>query len=315
MARYRDALPQLGYAPFLTDTGLETTLIYHDGYQLPHFAAVTLLREEAGRQRLERYFLEHAQVAAQVGAGFILESATWRASADWGRLLGYTPDELAEANRLAIDQLVSLRSKLEEDGLNVVVSGCIGPRADGYDGFEGASRMDAQQARAYHAAQVETFAETDADMVNAMTIPSTEEAVGIVLAAQEAEIPVAISFTVETDGALPDGTPLGEAIEQVDDATSGGAAYFGVNCAHPQHFSHVLDPAEPWTDRLRSLRANASRRSQAELDASDSHDAGDPLQLAAQYAELRDTIPGLTVLGGCCGTDLRHLRAIANLLV
>jgi homocysteine S-methyltransferase len=290
---------------------LETTLIFHDGYELPYFAAVTLLREEAGRERLDSYFLEHALVAAQSGFGFILESATWRASSDWGHLLGYTREELAEANRVAIGQLVSLRSRLGKDEMDVVVSGCIGPRGDGYDG---SARMDAQQAYDYHAVQVETLSATDADMVNAMTITYADEAVGIVRAAQVAEVPVAISFTLETDGALPDGTPLGEAIERVDDATSGTAAYYGVNCAHPTHFAHVLDPAAPWTQRLRSLRANASRRTHAELDESESLDAGDPLELAGQYAHLLDMLPGLTVLGGCCGTDVSHLRAIADVL-
>jgi homocysteine S-methyltransferase len=311
MARYRDALPQLAHRPFLTDTGLETTLIFHDGYELPHFAAVTLLREQAGRERLDRYFLEHAQVAAQSGVGFILESATWRASSDWGHLLGYTPDGLAEANRVAIDQLVNLRSQLGEDVADVVVSGCIGPRGDGYDG---AARMDARQAHEYHAVQVETLTATDADMVNAMTITYVDEAVGIVRAAQDGAIPVAISFTVETDGALPDGTPLGEAIDRVDDATGGSAAYFGVNCAHPTHFAHLLDPVAPWTPRLRGLRANASRRTHAELDESESLDAGDALELATQYANLRDIFPSLTILGGCCGTDVSHLRAIADVL-
>ena len=246
-----------------------------------------------------------------MGVGFILESATWRASSDWGNLLGYTPDALAEANRVAIHQLVNLRSQLGEDEGDVVVSGCIGPRGDGYDGT---ARMDAQQARDYHAVQVETLTATDADMVNAMTITYADEAVGIVRAAEEAEIPVAISFTVETDGALPDGTPLGEAIERVDDATGGSAAYYGINCAHPTHFAHVLDPAAPWTPRLRGLRANASRRTHAELDGSESLDAGDALELATQYANLRDTFPSLTILGGCCGTDVSHLRAIADVL-
>jgi homocysteine S-methyltransferase len=307
MARYRNALPQLADKTFLTDTGLETTLIFHDGYDLPHFAAVTLLRDEAGRQRLDRYFLEHAQVAADSGVGFIIESATWRASPDWGDLLGYTRASLADANRLAVESLVDLRSQLD-GGNDVVVSACIGPRGDGYDGT---ARMMARQARDYHTEQIQTFASTDADMVHAMTVTYPDEAVGVVLAAQEAEIPVAISFTLETDGALPDGTGLGEAIERVDDATGGAAAYFAINCAHPTHFANVLDPSAAWTQRLRGLRANASRKSHAELDESESLDAGDPSELGAQYADLRAVCPGLTVLGGCCGTDLRHLRAIA----
>jgi len=312
MARYRSALPQLADAVFLTDTGIETTLIFHDGYELPYFAAMVLLRDEAGRERLDRYFLEHAQVAAQTGVGFILESATWRASSDWGDLLGYTRDALAQTNRAAINQLVRLRSQLTEGRRDIVISGCIGPRADGYDGT---ARMTAQQAYDYHLVQVETFAETEADMVNAMTITYVDEAIGIVRAATDQQIPVAISLTVETDGSLPEGTPLGEAIQQVDAATGRAAAYYGINCAHPTHFAPVLDRAAPWTERLRSIRANASRSTHAELDDSELLDAGDPFELAAQYADLRDTLPGLTILGGCCGTDLRHLQAIAGVLV
>ena len=311
MARHRNELPQLADTVFLTDTGIETTLIFHDGFDLPYFAAVTLLRDEAGRQRLDRYFLDHAQLAAQSGTGFIIESATWRASPDWGDLLGYSRAALADANRLAVESLVAQRSELDSD-IDVVVSGCIGPRGDGYDGT---ALMAAKQARDYHAEQVQTFAGTDADMVHAMTMTYPDEAVGVVLAAREAEIPVAISFTVETDGVLPDGTGLGEAVERVDDATGGAAAYFAINCAHPTHFAHVLDPDAAWSQRLRGVRANASRKSHAELDESESLDPGDPVELGAQYADLRRRSPNLTVLGGCCGTDVRHLQAIADALV
>ena len=311
MARHRNELPQLADTVFLTDTGIETTLIFHDGFDLPYFAAVTLLRDEAGRQRLDRYFLDHAQLAAQSGTGFIIESATWRASPDWGDLLGYSRTALTDANRLAVESLVAQRSELDSD-IDVVVSGCIGPRGDGYDGT---ALMAAKQARDYHAEQVQTFAGTDADMVHAMTMTYPDEAVGVVLAAREAEIPVAISFTVETDGVLPDSTGLGEAIERVDDATGGAAAYFAINCAHPTHFAHVLDPDAAWSQRLRGVRANASRKSHAELDESESLDPGDPVELGAQYADLRRRSPNLTVLGGCCGTDVRHLQAIADALV
>jgi homocysteine S-methyltransferase len=310
MARHRDALPQMADTVFLTDTGLETTLIFHDGMDLPYFAAVTLLRDEAGRARLDRYFLEHAQVAADAGTGFIIESATWRASPDWGDLLGYSRAALADANRLAVESLVNVRAALETEN-DVVVSGCIGPRGDGYDGT---ARMDAKQARDYHSEQIQTLAGTDADMVHAMTMTYPDEAVGVVLAAHEAEIPAAISFTVETDGVLPDGTGLGEAIERVDDATGGTAAYYAINCAHPTHFGHVLAPGAAWTQRLRGVRANASRNSHAELDESASLDSGDPVELGRQYADLRSTLPNLTILGGCCGTDVRHLRAIAQTL-
>lgn len=311
MARYRDALPQLAAEIFLTDSGLETTLIFHDGYELPYFAAVTLLGTEAGRRRLGRYFLDHLEVAAQAGVGFILESVTWRASPDWANLLGYSPAGLAEANRAAISMLAALRAQVDDAVRPVVVSGLVGPRGDGYDGT---ALMTPEQARDYHATQIQTFAATEADMVNAMTITYPAEAVGIVAAATDAAIPVAISFTVETDGALPDGTPLGEAIHRVDDATDGAPAYYAINCAHPSHFTHVLDSTADWTQRLRGVRANASRKSHAELDEADELDAGDPVELAEQYAQLHAMHPNLTVLGGCCGTDLRHLQALVHRL-
>jgi S-methylmethionine-dependent homocysteine/selenocysteine methylase len=308
MSRYRDQLPQLDQRLFLTDSGLETTLIFHDGYDLPHFAAFGLLDDETGRERLDRYFREHAQVADGVGAGVVLESATWRASSDWAELLGLSADQLADVNRRSIAELDRLREELGEDRA-VVVSGCIGPRGDGYDATV---RMDAREAQDYHGVQVRTFAGTQADMVHAMTITYPDEAIGIIVAAQEAGIPVAVSFTVETDGLLPDGTTLGDAIERVDEATDNGAAYFGVNCAHPTHVAPALDPQAPWAHRLRGLRANASRRSHAELDEAETLDAGDPEEFGREYAELRRDNPALTVLGGCCGTDLRHVQAIAT---
>jgi len=144
-----------------------------------------------------------------------------------------------------------------------------------------------------------------------MTITYPDEAIGIVEAARHAGIPVAVSFTVETDGRLPDGTTLGDAIQRVDEATEGAAAYFGVNCAHPTHLDGALDGGTPWAPRLRGLRANASRKSHAELDEAETLDDGDPEELGREYVELRREMPGLTVLGGCCGTDIRHVRSIA----
>ncbi|MGH3974828.1 MAG: homocysteine S-methyltransferase family protein [Pseudonocardiaceae bacterium] len=307
MARYRESLPQLAGEVFLTDSGLETTLIFHDGYDLPCFAAITLLGTEAGRRRLGRYFLDHLQVAAQANVGFILESVTWRASPDWAAQLGYSAAALAEANRAAISMLVELRSQVNGSTRPVVISGLVGPRGDGYDGT---ALMSAAQARDYHAVQIHTFADTEADMVNAMTITYPDEAIGIIITARDAGLPAAVSFTVETDGALPDGTSLGEVIHRVDDAT----AYYAINCAHPTHFTDVLDPAADWTRRLRGPRASASRKSHTELDQADELDAGDPVELAEQYARLRATHPSLTVLGGCCGTDLRHIQALAHRL-
>jgi S-methylmethionine-dependent homocysteine/selenocysteine methylase len=308
MTGYRNALPQLGGELFLTDGGLETTLIFHDGFELPEFAAFLLLKDPAGVAALRSYFKSYADIATRFGTGLILESATWRASADWGARLGYSHDQLADANRQAIHLLEDLRNEVESARTKLVISGCIGPRGDGY---VPAQIMSEQVAEAYHTAQIETFAQTAADMVCGITINYAEEAVGIARAAQQAGMPVAISFTVETDGRLPTGQTLQTAIEQVDQATAGYPCYYMINCAHPTHFAHVLAAAEPFVQRIHGLRANASRMSHAELNEAPELDIGDPIELGTEYAALKRRLGHLNVLGGCCGTDHRHIEQLA----
>lgn len=309
MSTYRDGLPQLGGELFLTDGGIETTLIFHDGLDLPYFAAFDLLRTTEGEEALRRYFRTYGALARRFGTGLVLESATWRASADWGEKLGYAPEALADANRRSIGLLEEVREEYATPEAPVVISGCLGPRGDGYVPD---TAMTAAEAEAYHLAQVEIFAGTAADLVTAITMNDAEEAVGIARAAKRAGLPVVISFTVETDGRLPTGQSLGSAVEQVDDATTEYSAYFMINCAHPTHFEKVVGTGGPWADRIRGLRANASRMSHAELDEAPELDAGDPVELGREYATLRATGLGqLNVMGGCCGTDDRHVEQIA----
>jgi S-methylmethionine-dependent homocysteine/selenocysteine methylase len=171
--------------------------------------------------------------------------------------------------------------------------------------------MSEGEAAAYHLEQIEIFAETAADMVSAITMNYTEEAIGIANSAKRFAIPVAISFTVETDGNLPTGETLRCAIERVDAATRAYPCYYMLNCAHPTHFEHVLPADERWAARIRGIRANASRMSHAELNEAPEVDIGDPVQLGLDYARLKRRMPGLNVMGGCCGTDNRHLEQIA----
>lgn len=308
MARYRDRLPQMRNRFFLTDGGLETTLIFREGIDLPDFAAFTLLGDERGEERLRDYYRRYGEVAGRYAAGLVLESATWRASADWGARLGYDARALAEVNRRSIALLEEIRAEVESAETPVVISGCIGPRGDGYTP---GNRMGAREAESYHAAQIETLAGTSADLVSAFTLTYAEEAVGIARAARVARIPVVLSFTLETDGRLPAGEPLGQAIDEVDDATSGYPSYYMINCAHPSHFADVLAGGGSWVGRVRGVRANASRRSHAELNEATELDAGDPVELGAAYADLRRILPWLAVLGGCCGTDEGHAEQIA----
>ena len=307
--KYRDHLPQLDGELFLTDGGIETVLIFHEGLDLPEFAAFDLLKDERGTERLRSYYTPYVALARERGLGFVLESPTWRANPRWAAAIGYDRDELDRVNRKAIALLEEIRDEHEPGGSSIVISGCIGPQDDGYNPAE---RLTADDAHAYHSTQIATFADTAADMVTAITMTYADEAIGVARAAQEAGIPAAISFTVETDGRLPSGQELGEAIEQVDSETGASAAYYMINCAHPTHFASVLERGQDWLERIGGLRANASTKSHAELDEADVLDEGDPTDLSVRYAELRARLPQLNVFGGCCGTDHRHVGAIRD---
>jgi S-methylmethionine-dependent homocysteine/selenocysteine methylase len=307
LSKYRNQLPQLSNRFFLTDGGLETTLIFHEGLELPDFAAFDLLKDAAGYEALRKYFEPYVALARDYQAGFILESATWRASSDWGKKLGYSAGELAALNRKSIDLLREIRAEFETAVTPMVISGCVGPRGDGYSPT---ALMSAEEAQRYHTTQIGVFSQTDADMVTAITMNYVEEAIGITRAAVAAGMPVAISFTVETDGKLPTGQSLQDAIEQVDEATQGAPAYYMINCAHPQHFEAVLAAGEAWTKRIHGIRANASTKSHAELNDSVELDIGDPIEFGRQHRALLDKLKNINVVGGCCGTDHRHVEEI-----
>ena len=307
--RYRAHLPQLDGDLFLTDGGIETTLIFHEGLDLPLFAAFDLLKDEEGSRALRAYYEPYAELARERGLGLVLESPTWRASPRWATEIGYDEQELDALNRSAIALMEELRDEYYNGEAPIVISGCVGPHDDGYSP---STKLTAGDAQDYHAVQIETFAGTAADMVTAITMTYADEAVGIARAASEAGIPAAISFTLETDGRLPSGQSLGDAIEEVDEQTDAAPAYYMINCAHPTHFAGVLEGSGAWRERIRGLRANASTKSHAELDEATELDAGDPADLGRRYAALRRDLPRLNVLGGCCGTDHRHVGEIRD---
>jgi len=290
----------------LTDAGLETVLIFEDGIDLPQFAAFPLLDTEEGRAALRRYYTPFLELARDRGVPLVLSTPTWRANPDWGTLLGYDAEALAAVNRRAVAFMEELRDG--SPGAEVVIDGCVGPRSDGY---APTLIMDAADACAYHAFQIKTLADAGCDQVTALTLTYPDEAIGIVQAAEATGIPVVIGFTVETDGRLPSGDSIEDAIIAVDSATRGAALGFVINCAHPTHFSGAL-PTGNARERIVGVRANASTLSHAELDEAEELDPGDPGDLAERYVALRAALPSLDVLGGCCGTDIRHVTAIAD---
>ncbi|MEX0306936.1 MAG: homocysteine S-methyltransferase family protein [Ruegeria sp.] len=302
-------LPLAGGRYFLSDGGIETTLIFHDGIDLPLFASFVLLETENGRRALTKYYERHIAVARAHRLGFILESPTWRSNRDWGQKLGYSSDDLDRINAEAIYLMRTLRNRHADTVAPLVISGCVGPRGDGYVPGE---LMTATQARNYHAPQIAAMSSAGADMVTAITMNNTPEAKGIALAAKSQAVPVVIAFTVETDGALATGQTLADAIREVDDATGAYPVYYMVNCAHPDHFDHVLRDGGDWLSRIGGVRANASRMSHAELDESEVLDDGNPAELGKDYRRLMELLPNLRVMGGCCGTDHRHVDAMGR---
>ncbi|WP_165313783.1 homocysteine S-methyltransferase family protein [Vibrio ziniensis] len=310
MAEYRHALPQLKNDFFMTDGGLETTLIYLDNCDLPYFAAFLLLQSDDGRRALRKYFNSYAEIARKHKVGLILETPTWRSNPYWGGLLGYDLAQLERENRKAVSLLLEVRKQYQSADTPIVISGCIGPRGDGYVANE---LMSSEEAQDYHDFQIQTFSEDHVDMVTALTLTYSKEAIGIAKAAKKRRIPVAISFTVETDGCLPSGETLSEAIMKVDSSTDSYVAYYMINCAHPEHFQFAVNTQDTWVNRIRGLRANASKLSHAELNESEDLDDGDPIELARNYAELlKNQLRGVNVVGGCCGTDHRHIDHIVS---
>ncbi len=310
MPQYRSGLPQLSGDIFLTDAGVETDLIFNHGIEIRKFAAHTLLPTPEGRAALARYFEGFLRLAKEMDTGFILDSVTWKAHAHWASSLHASRAELRAANEDSLRFIADLRERFGGNAKPIVLNAVMGPRGDAY---RPEAEIAMEAAEEYFTEQLGWIAATEADMVTALTFNQAGEAAGLARAARAAGLPAVVSFTVETNGALPTGQMLSDAIKQVDDATEGYPSYFMINCAHPDHFAGVLQDA-PWARRIRGVRANASRRSHAELDSAPELDPGDPHELAGQYRELADLMPWLNVFGGCCGSDVRHVTEIARAL-
>lgn len=313
MSETRTSFPHQSDDLFLTDGGLETTLVFLQGFELPYFAACYLLNDEAGYQAMLDYYRRYLTIAQKYNTGFILESPTWRANPDWLKLMNLPESALSEINTKAIKLLIELKEEFAGKVNNILISGDVGPRGDGY---RPENLMTAEEAQIYHAAQIKVFSQLPVDLVSAMTINYVEEALGVVRAANALGLPVVISFTLETDGKLPTGMTLKEAITLVDRSVAEPPIYYMINCAHPTHFLPELQKhaGEPWLERIRGIRANASCKSHAELDEATELDSGNPTELGQENKQLKDLFRSLNVFGGCCGTDERHILEIAKQL-
>lgn len=290
--------------PWIADAGLETVMIFLEGFDLPNFAAFVLLDSDEGRAVLTRYFDHFARLARQAGSGLVLDTATWRANMGWAAAMGMDADAIRAANLRAVAFARDCRDRLETDTFPILINGVVGPAGDGY-------RIDtaltAQEAEDVHDLQIETLAKGGVDLISAVTMTYPAQAIGIARAAKRHGLPHILSFTLETDGHLPNGQTLQAAIAEVDAATGGSPLFYMVNCAHPTHFMSVL--GSDWVKRIGGIRANASRLSHAELDVTTELDDGDPVEFGRLYRDLGGLLPNLRLIGGCCGSDHRHVGA------
>lgn len=310
MSKYRNDLPFGSDRYFLTDGGMETDFIFHHGIDIPDFATFELLKKPAMEDFIRDYFKQYTDIANKNGAGFILGGLTWRANNDWGAKFGYdTPEKVDAVVKKVIQYLNKVRNELETEDMPIVISGSLGPRGDGYDP---GNPISTESAKEYHSAQIRSFYESDTDFVSALTMANAPETLGIVLAAKEIDMPIAVSFTVETDGNLPTGMSIKEAIEIIEEKSDAYPIYYMINCAHPTHFAHILKESGKWKDRLMGIRANASKCSHEELDNATELDDGNPLEFGKEYQDILAHNPQIKIIGGCCGTDHRHVDEAAK---
>jgi S-methylmethionine-dependent homocysteine/selenocysteine methylase len=290
--------------PFVSDGGMETDLIFHEGADLPLFASFVLLDTAEGRDMLRRYAVSYLDMAQEAGRGIVLGTPTWRANGGWGPKLGLDVAGIRDINRRAVAFARDLRDS-HPWREHILIEGVLGPAGDGYAPEQ---LLDPAGAARLHSAQLETLAEAGVDIASAFTITHPGEAIGMINRAQDLGLPFALSFTVETDGRLPTGQDLDAALAEVEAATGGYCRYYGINCAHPEHFLDQLPPR--WLNRIGMIRPNASRCSHAELDEATELDDGDPEEFGALFAEMAKRLPQLRVIGGCCGSDMRHIKAV-----
>lgn len=301
--------PRLENKFYLTAGGTETEILYKWGYELPEFAMFTLLDDEEANECVRNMYRRYFEVAAKNNTGLVIEGHDYRASPDWAGKLGISLENLAEIQHRIINFLTDLKTEFDGKVSDVVITGGIGPRGDAYGTGGNISEAEAED---YHSVQLSTLKDTDADMAVALTFNNIPEAVGIVRAATKIGIPIGISLTLNTESRLSSGPSLREAIEAIDENTDEGAAWYGTNCSHPLEFEPAISEEGAWRQRLRLIRPNAAKMEKISLCKLGHLEDGDPIELGAQMGDVASRFPSVDIIGGCCGTDERHLNEIAK---
>ena len=301
--------PRLEGKFYLTEGGTETEVMYKWGFDLPEFAMFPLLDDPEADTVIRNMYRRYLDVAAEQGVGVLLNGHDYRASPDWGAKLGYSAEGLQQMQRRTIQFLDEMRAEYADRVTDVYIAACIGPRGDAY-GTGG--EITADEAEDYHSVQLHNLDGTAADMAVAATFNNIPEAIGVIRAAKGAGMPIGVSLTLTPEGRLRSGPTLREAVETVDEVTAGAAAWFGTNCSHPLEFEPAIADAGPWLDRLRYIRPNAAKMDKIALCSLGHLEDGDPEELGEQMGDVVRRLPRADIIGGCCGTDERHLSEIAR---
>jgi S-methylmethionine-dependent homocysteine/selenocysteine methylase len=294
---------------YLTEGGQETELMYRFGHELPQFALFPMLDKPEAAAALSGMYRRYLDTVARHGFSALMGGLDYRASPDWGGLLGYSASGLAEMQLRSIDFLRTAAKPYAGQIAHVLITGLIGPRGDAYQLNR---TITAAEAEDYHAAQIATLRQAGVDLVSAMTFNSVAEAVGVARAAKRAGLPLCVHFTLDSTSRLASGPSVREAIEAVD-AEAGDARpdFYGINCSHPLEFEPAIEPGA-WFRRVRSLRPNAAAMDKISLCKLGHLEDGDPAELGRQMGALAKRHPHLDVWGGCCGTWETHLDEIAR---
>ena len=293
---------------YLTEGGTETELMYKHGFELPHFAMFPLLDNPEAVSKMREMFRSYLDVAAKHEFCALMGGLDYRASPDWGELLGYSPAGLSDANLQSIEFLRDVAGEYSSDIPEILFQGLIGPRGDAYERNETITENEAED---YHAVQLETLKKADVDLALAITFNNIPESVGVARAAAEIGIPLAISLTLDSSSKLRSGPSLAEAITTIDKEPDQSPEYYLINCSHPVEYEPAIEPGE-WIERIRGVRPNASKMEKIALCKIGHLEDGDPEELGTLCGDLARRYPHMDIWGGCCGTWDKHLDEIAR---
>jgi len=311
MTDHRSFPPQQKGRFYLTEGGTETELLYRYGFELPQFAVFPLLDNPRAVSKMREMFRSYLEVAARHEMCALMGGLDYRASPDWGELLGYSPQGLAEANLRSIEFLRDIAGEYVSDIPDILIEGLIGPRGDAYE--RGASITESE-AEDYHSVQLETLKKANVDLALAITFNNIPEAIGVARAAGRIGVPLAISLFLDSTSKLSSGASLAEAITAIDKETAQTPEFYLVNCSHPVEYEPAMEAGD-WIHRVRGVRPNASRMEKMALCQIGHLEEGDPVELGELCGDLARRHPHMDIWGGCCGTWDRHLDEIARNVV